>query len=244
MQSPELLPIEPHETFRFDCHCGVPCFNHCCRDLNQFLTPYDVLRLKNHLNVTSRQFTQTYAMIYTGPSTGLPVVSLRFDSDEQKHCPFVTAEGCSVYPARPSSCRIYPLARALKRNRSDGRISEHFAVIRESHCRGFEEPGTRTVREWLADQQLDAYLEMNDALMELIALKNQIRPGALSLEHRQMVEMAFYDIETLQKKAMDSELPGLDCDHLKPMPDNGDDESWLKWSLQWITRVLFGRRQR
>jgi Fe-S-cluster containining protein len=240
MQPPEMQPIETDEVFRFACHCRVPCFNHCCRDLNQALTPYDVLSLKNHLNISSKDFIATYAMVYTGSSTGLPVVSMRFGNDTDKHCPFVTPQGCSVYPARPSSCRIYPLARALRRNRSNGRMNVDYAIIREAHCCGFEESQTQTVRQWIADQQLDVYLAVNDTLMELIALKNQMRPGPLSPEHLQLVQMAFYDIEALQQKARDKELPGLDDGHLKPLPDIGDDESWMKWGLQWITRVLFG----
>ena len=110
MRPPELHPIETEEVFQFACHRKVTCFNHCCRDLNQALTPYDVLRLKNHLNISSKEFLATYAMLYTGAATGLPVVSLRFGNDTHKPCPFVTVQGCRVYPARPSSCRIYPLA--------------------------------------------------------------------------------------------------------------------------------------
>jgi hypothetical protein len=74
----------------------------------------------------------------------------------------------------------------------------------------------------------------------LIALKNQMRPGPLSPGHLQLVQMAFYDIETLQQRARANELPGMDDNRLKPLPDIADDESWLKWGLQWITRVLFG----
>lgn len=240
MPTPELHPIEPEETFRFACHGEVPCFNHCCRDLNQALTPYDVLCLKNYLKVSSQEFIRTYAAMTTGPSTGLPVVSLRFGDDVEKRCPFVTPEGCSVYAARPSSCRIYPLARALRRDRSDGRISEHFAVVREPHCRGFEQQGNQTVRQWVADQRLDTYLAMNDALMELIALKNQLRPGPLSAEHAQWARMALYDIETLREKALAAELPGMNEGRLSPLPPSSDDRKWLQWGLRWINRILFG----
>ena len=38
-------------TFRFSCHPGVACFNRCCADVNIFLTPYDVLRMKNRLGI-------------------------------------------------------------------------------------------------------------------------------------------------------------------------------------------------
>ena len=36
-------------TFKFSCHPKVSCFNQCCRDVNIFLTPYDVLRMKKRL---------------------------------------------------------------------------------------------------------------------------------------------------------------------------------------------------
>jgi uncharacterized protein len=240
MPSPELLPIEADETFRFACHHKVSCFNHCCRDLNQALTPYDVLGLKNYLKMASREFIRTYAILYTGASTGLPVVSLRFSDDEEKRCPFVTPEGCFVYAARPSSCRIYPLARALRRDRADGRLSEHFAIVRETHCQGFEQPETRTARQWVADQQLETCLTMNDALMELIALKNQLRPGPLSDTQRPLARMAMYDVETLQAKALAGELTAMDADPLRPLPPAGDDTAWLHWGLRWINRILFG----
>jgi uncharacterized protein len=244
MPAPEFIPIDPDATLRFACHRDVACFNQCCRDLNQALTPYDVVRLKNHLGLTSRAFIATYAAIHTGPATGLPVVALRFENGPEKQCPFVTPGGCRVYAARPSSCRTYPLARALRRARSDGRISEHFAVIRESHCRGFEQPATQTVRQWLVDQELAAYHTANDALMDLIALKNQVRPGALAREDRQMVRMALYDIERLRQKALDRALPAMDGDDLNPLPADDRDEAWLLWGLQWITRALFGSHGR
>jgi Fe-S-cluster containining protein len=240
MPPTELLPIEANETFRFACHTEVSCFNHCCRDLNQVLTPFDVLCLKNYLKLSSREFIQTCAVMYTGATSGLPVVSLRFGDHAEKRCPFVTAEGCSVYTARPSSCRIYPLARALRRNRADGCLSEHFAIVREPHCQGFEQTATRTVRQWVADQQLGAYLEMNDALMELIALKNQLQPGPLSKMHGQLARVAMYDVETLQAKALAGELPAMDAGPLHPLPPAGDDTAWLHWGLRWITRLLFG----
>lgn len=242
MKEPELIPIGLEDTFQFSCHKQVPCFNHCCTDLNQALTPYDVLRLKNHLKMTAGQFLERYAVVYPGPSTGFPVASLRFTSDRDKNCPFVTDQGCRIYTARPSSCRIYPVARALQRSRTDGSISEHYALLKEPHCRGFEETGTQTVRQWIASQELETYHKMNDAMMELIALKNQLRPGELSAQDQQLVQMAFYDIDTLKEKALAGDLPGMDHEHLRPLPENQDDEAWLTWSLRWIGQVLFGRQ--
>jgi len=41
-----------------------------------------------------------------------PVILLQMRDNEKKSCPFVTAEGCSVYPDRPWACRMYPLGLA------------------------------------------------------------------------------------------------------------------------------------
>lgn len=242
MKEPELVPIGENDTFGFACHQKVPCFNHCCKDLNQALTPYDVLRLKNHLKITSQEFIERYAMVYSGPATGLPVVSLRFSMDEDKNCPFVKPDGCTVYEARPSSCRIYPLARAIQRSRIDGSVTEHYALLQEPHCRGFEQEGSQTVRQWITSQELDVYFKMNDALMELIALKNQMRPGELSSEELQMTQMAFYDLDTLKEKALAGQLPNMDFDHLTPLPERENDEAWLAWSMKWVGQMLFGKR--
>lgn len=242
MKEPEISPIGLDDEFQFSCHKQVPCFNHCCQDLNQALMPYDVLRLKNHLNITAKQFIQNYAVVYSGPATGLPVVSLRFTTDRDKKCPFVTPQGCQVYPARPSSCRIYPVARALQRNRMDGSVSEHYALLKEPHCRGFEEKGHQTIREWIASQELKIYNQMNDAMMELIAWKNQLRPGELPEAQRQMTQMAFYDLDNLKKEALAGRLPSMAHEHLKPLSDTEDDDGWLAWSLTWIGQVLFGKQ--
>lgn len=242
MKDPELTPIGINDAFSFACHKKVPCFNHCCRDLNQALTPYDVVRLKNHLNITAQVFLEKYTVMYTGPATGLPVASLRFTADEEKNCPFVTPQGCAVYEARPSSCRIYPLARALQRSRGDGTVTEHYALLKEPHCKGFEQEGSQTVHQWICSQELEIYHQMNDAMMELIAMKNQLRPGALSAEHEQLTRMAFYDLDTLKEKAMAGQLPTMQGDHLTPLAEQDDDEAWLAWSLSWIAQVLFGKQ--
>ena len=43
--------LSEDSSFTFACHPGVPCFNDCCGDVNIFLTPYDILRLKQALNM-------------------------------------------------------------------------------------------------------------------------------------------------------------------------------------------------
>lgn len=237
---PDLLPLALDDTFQFACHSRVPCFNHCCLDLCQALMPYDVLRLTKNLKMSPGVFLSRYAEIQIGPATGLPVVSLRFFDSEERQCPFVTDQGCRVYADRPASCRIYPLVRLLRRSRTNGSLVEQFALLREPHCQGFEQEQSQTVREWIACQELEVYHDVNDMLMELIALKNQRRPGPLPQELNELVQTAFYDLEALKEQAVDGRLKGMDAPGLQPVAELQSDLDWLKWSMGWVRVVLFG----
>ena len=239
---PELLALGPDEPFRFTCGPGIACYNQCCQDLNQALTPFDVLELRRYLKLSWQEIQEQHVMLYSGPATGLPVASLRFASRAGRHCPFVTDQGCSVYPARPTSCRLYPVARAIQRSRIDGRISEHFALLKEPHCHGFEKGPTQTARQWIESQGARAGLDASDAMLELIALKNRLRPGPLAPEQRQWAVMAFYDLEQLKDQAQSGRLPAMNTDALPPLPHRDDDHRWLSWAMAWLRWALFGQQ--
>jgi len=144
-----MTPLSLDDTFRFSCSKRVPCFNECCKELNQYLTPYDILRLKNRLDLSSALFLQRYTVQHTGLESGLPIITLKPNYDKELKCPFVTSKGCGVYEDRPSSCRAYPLARIASRSRETGRINEQYLLLQESHCRGFEQEQSQTVGEWI-----------------------------------------------------------------------------------------------
>lgn len=235
----DLIPLAPDAPFQFDCHFNVPCFNSCCRDLNQALTPYDVLMLRTHLGLPWRSFLEQFAHLGTGPSSGLPVVTMRFDQQEDKKCPFVTHNGCRVYTARPASCRLYPLMRAVQRTRNSGGLTESYALIREPHCRGFEAGPLRTVSQWIIDQQLDHYLAANDRLLELIALKNQYRRGVLPPSQHIWMVTALYDLDQLKTLAGQDRLASSGCPPVHPFPDAPDDRIWLEWGMAWVRQMLW-----
>jgi Fe-S-cluster containining protein len=171
--------IDPDVPFRFACNPGVACFNACCRDLNQFLTPYDVLRLKRGLGLPSQGFLEQYTRRHTGPGSGLPVVTLKPGDPERMTCAFVTSGGCRVYPDRPSSCRMYPLVRILRRSRQTADVRVEYQLLKEPHCRGFDAAQVRTVRNWMPEQGLMEYNAENDRLLEVISLKARLSSKSL-----------------------------------------------------------------
>jgi hypothetical protein len=47
----DMTPVGLDDPMSFACGPDNVCFNDCCRDLDQVLTTYDVLRLKNYLHL-------------------------------------------------------------------------------------------------------------------------------------------------------------------------------------------------
>ena len=231
--------ISDNEVFYFSCGPQVPCYNACCRDLNQFLAPYDVLRLARHLEMHTADFLAAYTLCHDGPQTGLPVVTLKPAEPGEKQCPFVAAEGCRVYENRPGSCRMYPLARMLRRARNDGSLTESYALIREAHCRGFEQGPPMTAKQWIADQGLQPYNELNDAMIDVISVKQQYRPGPVKGDLGEKLFAALYDIDAWKtdfrsRAADDCRQIGLSFE----APEAADDEEVLRFAMQYAAALL------
>jgi hypothetical protein len=234
--------IDPDTPFGFECGPRLACFNECCRDLNQFLTPYDVLRLKRGLGLSSRQFLEQYTRQHAGPGSGLPVVTLKPGDPERLTCPFVTPDGCRVYRDRPSSCRTYPLVRILRRCRESGDVFEEYRLLREPHCRGFDTERQETVREWTADQGLRQYNAENDRLLEVIRLKARLSSKALPPALAEQVFMALYDLDRLREQIRYGSLARINT--LPPEDALRDEVALLRQGVEWVKHLLektFGR---
>jgi len=99
------VKLSKNSSFIFECHKMVKCFTKCCRGINIVLTPYDIIRLKNRMQIPSDEFLAVYTKPELLEKTDLPVVTLKMLDDEKESCPFVRDDGCLVYADRPSSCR-------------------------------------------------------------------------------------------------------------------------------------------
>lgn len=238
---PEYIGID--DSFTFSCKPGVSCFNQCCRDVNQFLYPYDILRLKNHLGITSTEFLEKYTVSYSGDTTGLPIVAFKTSGADGNACPFVTGAGCGVYENRPSSCRIFPLARAISRSRQTGAVTEHFALIKDPICMGFHTEQAIRVRDWVTNQGLVDYNRANDRMIELISLKQQIMPGPLSGPQKDMFILGCYDLDRFRAAIGNEGLVSettLGGERYRSIMT--DDTALLDFGLEWIAGELFGKK--
>ncbi len=167
------------ERFRFACHCGVPCFTDCCRQLDLALTPYDVLRLRQALGISCTEFLDRYTMVELTDDDIFPQVFLTMVDDGRASCPFVSEDGCSVYADRPGACRTYPVGRGAYMDDNDQPADFH-VLLSEPHCRGLEDGPERSVADWNTDQDIAVYNEYNDLVMAIIhhkRIKEGFRPN-------------------------------------------------------------------
>jgi Fe-S-cluster containining protein len=229
-----------NDAFRFACGPHVSCFTECCGKLELLLTPYDLLRLRKRSGISSGEFLDEYAVIRWKTSHGFPEVLMKMDTAMNRRCPFVTPEGCSVYEDRPGACRIYPLGRAATSRAFDGSHREFYFIVREDHCRGFEQSREWKVREWLADQGMEEYNRLNDMLMELYVLKTRSKGIELGAQHMQMFLMSCYNSDRFRDFIFKSGFLAkfdLDCKSVEELRD--DDLKLLEFAFRWLKFALF-----
>jgi len=235
----QVTPLAAGETFRFRCHPDAECFTRCCHELELALTPYDVLRLKNRLKLPSADFLARYALLgEDNPAQAFPQVYLAMNEEQRAACPFLGSNGCTVYEDRPSACRAYPLGRG--RRLLAGGHQELFVILREPHCRGFDAEQEQDAAAWLADQGLEPYNRLNDALLPLIHHRMVQKGWRPDPAQRERYLLALYDLDTLRAMLAAGEIrdPGLLAALDSP---TGPDDALLLAAIRWLGHEFFGR---
>ena len=241
-KSDVFTPLEGN-TFRFRCHKGLPCFTQCCAGLNLTLTPYDIVRMKNRLGLPSDRFLDAYTETRLDKHPRFPMLVLRMGTDEEKKCPFVTADGCAIYDDRPAACRIYPLGRAALKVDPERGTKEKFFVVHEDHCLGFGEDRLWTVEAWLADQGVHEYNAMNDKWLEIISSPKSLGPEKDIPRKIQMFFMASYNLDKFREFIFGSRFFDLfDVDGDKKKKLGSDDIALMSFAFDWLKFSLFGER--
>jgi uncharacterized protein len=118
---------------KYACRKGIACWNACCRNIDIPLTPYDILRLKQHLGISSSESLLKYTLPYEIDPNGFAGVKLR-PVEKGTACQFMKPEGCGVYEDRPTSCRYYPVAPLSMRRQDEYTDTQSYALVKEEHC--------------------------------------------------------------------------------------------------------------
>ena len=191
------IRLEPDDTFSFHCHPDIACFNLCCRNLNLFLYPYDVIRLKNSLGISSDEFLDKHVDVVLRPSSFFPEVLLRMSENREKTCPFLTETGCSVYPDRPDTCRTFPVEQGALFNAKTRKGERVYFFRPPDFCLGQHEEKEWTTRSWSFDQDAALYNKMTLRWAEIKRLFQNDPWGEQGPEgpKAKMAFMATYNID-------------------------------------------------
>ncbi len=232
------------DRFRFECGPHLACFNKCCADVNIFLTPYDVLRMRKALKMGSAEFLGRYTIVPFDKNQLFPVPLLLMDEDAGKICPFVDPErGCTIYPDRPWPCRMYPLGMASPSETAATGSETFYFILKEDVCDGFGSDREWTISEWLEDQGITPYDEFGRLFKE-VTLHPKTGSGWKPNEKQvEMYWMALYDIDRFRSFIFDSTfLERFDVPPEEAVGLKEDDEALLKFGFRWVRMALFGER--
>ncbi|UCD36261.1 MAG: YkgJ family cysteine cluster protein [Nitrospiraceae bacterium] len=227
--------------FRFRCHKGIKCFTHCCRRIEILLTPYDIVRLKKRLDMTSSAFLDAYTEMRIDDKSSHPLAILKMSEDSEHRCPFVTDEGCTVYTDRPASCRYYPIGQGtFKKEGEKGPVEEEFYFfIKEPHCYGYHEKKAWTIESWRKDQEVDLYDQVNRDWKTLQLRKNLPGHPELSEDKQFQFYMASYDLDRFRNYILESnflKVFDIDEDTVSRIRDN--DIELIQFGVRYIKYVM------
>ena len=236
--SEECLDLK--DTFSFSCHKDLACFNTCCRNKHLPLTPYDILRLKNALNLHSDEFLSRYTLYRLDKESGFPIISLRMGGGPRKACPFVGSEGCKVYKDRPMACRLFPLGRSSGMDRGSSAKVEFYYLLDIPGCLGFDEKKIWSVKEWIDNQGLSPYAGINDRMLEFVFHDKRDRRKPLDERQLQKVMVACYNLDLFREfvsKTDFFERYAIDEETMTKVRE--DETSLLELAFSYLGRTLF-----
>lgn len=235
--------LDENHKFCFKCYPGVSCFNDCCGDVNIFLTPYDILRARKNLGITTEEFLKNYTISPFDKNLKYPVVMLKMDDNDKKSCPFVTEHGCGIYEDRPWACRMYPLGLASPKKEEKGDVEEFYFILQEDVCRGFNETREQTISDWIRDQGIEDYNKMGEYFKEFTLHRFFQEGGNLPPEKIEMFFTACYNLDSFRRFLFGSsfftkfEVSEDLIEKLKT-----DDVELMKFAFLWLRFAVFGEK--
>lgn len=230
------------KVIQFRCHKDVGCFNACCKSIDISLTPYDIVRLKTRLGVSSGEFLREFTVPYEFEKDGLAGVKFK-PVEGGTACRFMSEEGCGVYEDRPTACRYYPVALLSMRKQDEYIDRDSYALVKEAHCLGHLESRKLTIDAYREEQGLQEYDDLARGWRQLILKKKSSGPaiGKPSKRSLQMYFMACYDVDRfrgfVESESFSSTFVLSAEERAKIL---GSDVELMQFGFRFLKQVLFG----
>jgi Fe-S-cluster containining protein len=224
-------------TFTFHCHADLPCFNQCCRTPTIILSPYDILRLKQALGITSGELLQRYTRQEIEPESNLPLVLIDPCRSEESRCPFLGAPGCLVYAHRPAACRLFPITMG-SRLTADGVVDYYFRR-KLDYCRGFDAEVQWTLKSWMANQGFSEYDQGRRAWIDILLQAGRQEPGEVDALVQDLFATLAYDLDKFRRLVSEPAfLQAYGVDARESASLQTDDLALLRLSYRVLPTLL------
>jgi Fe-S-cluster containining protein len=234
--------LQGDAVIQFRCHKDIDCFNACCRNIDIMLTPYDILRLKKRLGITSTEFLRQYTEPFEFGKNSVAGVKYK-PKEGTTECQFVTDEGCSVYEDRPTACRYYPVGLLSTRRQDENFDRASYALVKEDHCHGHFEDRKLTIDEYRKEQGLEEYDEHGRAWRQLILKVKSAGPaiGNMSKTSLRFFFMACYDLDRFREFVRSSGFSTTyDIDQATRDELLTDDMALMRFGDRMIRQIMYG----
>jgi Fe-S-cluster containining protein len=223
--------------FTFQCQPDLPCFNQCCQTPTVILSPYDLLRLKQALGITSTALRQRYTRQEIEPNSNLPLVFIDAYRSPEGGCPFLGEHGCTVYEDRPAACRLFPLTMG-SRLTPDG-VQDHYFCRRLDYCRGFDAGAEWTVASWMADQGFTEYDQGRREWLEILLKAGITEKLVVDDLVQDLFATLAYDLDRFRRLVLDPvflEAYDIKAEDIESLRTN--DLALLRFSYRLLPTLL------
>jgi Fe-S-cluster containining protein len=224
-------------SFRFHCQADLPCFNQCCHAPTVILSPYDLLRLKQALGITSGELRERYTRQEIEPNSNLPLVFIDAYRSPEGGCPFLGEAGCTVYSHRPAACRLFPLTMGSRL--TPGGVEDHYFCRRLDYCQGFDTDVQWTVASWMADQGFGEYSQGRREWLEILLKSAVTEELVVDALVQDLFATLAYDLDRFRRLVFDPvflEAYHLEAEALEDL--RTDDLALLTFSYRLLPQVL------
>ncbi len=156
----KVRPLAERDLVGLSCGPGG-CAATCCKNGPPIvLNPYEISMICKE---SGRSYEDLLDIVESERMNGLPLVMLPRDPV----CHFWTETGCRIYRARPLACRLFPLGRVFDNGRS------HIVLPGRNICAGLVPSPSRTLADYLKEQDTKTHIEMADRWIEFVTEMEQ-----------------------------------------------------------------------
>jgi Fe-S-cluster containining protein len=226
--------------FTFHCHAGLACFNRCCHTPTIILSPYDILRLREFLGITSGDFLQRYTRRETEERSNLPLIFLDPFGPSGEGCPFLGDEGCTVYSHRPAACRLFPIT--MGSQLTEKGVVDYYFSRKLDYCQGFATEVEWTVESWQASQGFGEYDEGRRAWLELLLQQGLL--GPVDGRVQELFATIAYDLDKFRQLVAEPAFRlacNFDSEIVEYFNTATSDTALLDFGYGYLNSVLFRR---